>query len=81
MTATTSTEICMRFALLDPISLALAFHHREIRLYLGELRSVAQCKPFLGGGGGGGGEVFVSLFSVQSDRYVLAVRDRFEAPT
>ncbi len=81
MTATTSTEICMRFALLDPISLALAFHHREIRLYLGELRSVAQCKSFFGGEGGGEGEVFVSLFSVQSDRYVLAVRDRFEAPT
>ena len=77
MTATTSTEICMRFALLDPTSLALAFHHREIRLYLGELRSVAQCKPFFWWGGG----VFVSLFSVQSDRYVLAVRDRFEAPT
>ena len=54
MTATTSTEICMRFALLDPISLALAFHHREIWVYLGKLRSVAQCKPFLGVGGGRG---------------------------
>ncbi len=48
----------MRFAPSDPISLALAFHHREIWLYLGELRSVAQCKPL----GGGEGSLAYSAF-------------------
>ena len=36
-------------------SLALAINHRELSLYLGEVRSVAQCKLFFWGGGGGGG--------------------------
>ena len=47
----TYSELRERFWFSYPCSLALAINHIELCLYLGEVRSVAQCKPFLGGKG------------------------------
>ena len=56
---------CAPFALILPIVAPLAIYHQELWLCLGDIRSVTQFEPFLGG------RWFVSLFS---DRNVLAIR-------
>ena len=40
-------DLSCRTLSLISFSLALAMHHRKLRLYHGQLRSDAECEPFL----------------------------------